>query len=214
MPLLNRGFIYAIAHVRGGSFLGYKWYEDGKMEKKMNTFLDFIACAEYLIHNKYTNKEGITIEGRSAGGLLVGASMVMRPELFRTVIAGVPFVDIMNTMVDPSIPLTTPEWKQWGNPNQRVHFDNMLKYSPYDNIKEDRYPNVLALGGLNDPRVPYWEPAKFVAKLRHYNKNNSLILLKIEMEEGHFGGIDRYEHLKDTAFCHAFVLKTYNLLKN
>jgi len=214
LPLLNRGFIYAIAHVRGGSFLGYKWYEDGKMEKKMNTFLDFIACAEYLIHNKYTNKEGITIEGRSAGGLLVGASMVMRPELFRTVIAGVPFVDIMNTMVDPSIPLTTPEWKQWGNPNQRVHFDNMLKYSPYDNIKEDRYPNVLALGGLNDPRVPYWEPAKFVAKLRHYNKNNSLILLKIEMEEGHFGGIDRYEHLKDTAFCHAFVLKTYNLLKN
>ena len=136
----------------------------------MNTFKDFVACAEHLIKENYTNDKGITIEGRSAGGLLVGASMILRPELFRTVIAGVPFVDVLNTMCDPSIPLTTPEWEQWGNPNQQKYFDYMKIYSPYDNIKETAYPNVLALGGLNDPRVQYWEPAKFVAKLRHHMK--------------------------------------------
>jgi len=211
LPLIDRGFVYVIAHVRGGSFLGYKWYEDGKMLNKMNTFKDFIACAEHLINEKYTNDKGITIEGRSAGGLLVGASMVLRPELFRTVIAGVPFVDVLNTMCDPSIPLTTPEWEQWGNPNQKKYFDYIKKYSPYDNIEETEYPNVLALGGLNDPRVQYWEPAKFVAKLRHHMTNNNLVLLKTEMNEGHFGGMDRYKYLKETAFQQAFVLKTYGL---
>ena len=172
LPLLDRGFVYAIGHVRGGGFLGYKWYEDGKMFNKMNTFNDFISCAEHLINNNYTNDKGITIEGRSAGGLLVCASMILRPDLFRTVIAGVPFVDVLNTMSDPSIPLTAPEWEQWGNSNQQKSFDYMKKYSPYDNIAESNYPNLLALGGLNDPRVPYWEPAKFVAKLRYFNKSN------------------------------------------
>ena len=211
LPLLDRGFVYAIAHVRGGSFLGYKWYEDGKMFNKMNTFNDFISCAEHLIINNYTNDKGITIEGRSAGGLLVCASMILRPDLFRTVIAGVPFVDVLNTMSDPSIPLTAPEWEQWGNSNQQKSFDYMKKYSPYDNIAESNYPNLLALGGLNDPRVPYWEPAKFVAKLRYFNKSNNLILLKTEMNEGHFGGMDRYKYLKDRAFEHVFILKTYKL---
>ena len=211
LPLIDRGFVYVIAHVRGGSFLGYKWYEQGKMLNKMNTFKDFVACAEHLIKEKYTNDKGITIEGRSAGGLLVGASMILRPDLFRTVIAGVPFVDVLNTMCDPSIPLTTPEWEQWGNPNQQKYFDYMKTYSPYDNIKNTEYPNVLALGGLNDPRVQYWEPAKFVAKLRHHMTNNNLVLLKTEMNEGHFGGMDRYKYLKEAAFQQAFMLKTYGL---
>ena len=137
----------------------------------MNTFLDFIGCAEHLVREGYTYTKGITIEGRSAGGLLVGASMVLRPDLFNTVVAGVPFVDVLNTMSDPSIPLTTPEWEQWGNPNREDHFEYMSKYCPYRNITTQEYPNVLALAGLNDPRVQYWEPAKFVAKLRYYNKS-------------------------------------------
>ena len=211
LPLIDRGFVYAIAHVRGGSFLGYKWYEDGKMLNKMNTFNDFISCAEHLINENYTSKKEITIEGRSAGGLLVGAATVFRPDLFKTVIAGVPFVDVLNTMGDPSIPLTTPEWEQWGNPNKKKYFDYMKKYSPYDNINETEYPNILTLAGLNDPRVQYWEPAKFVAKIRHYNTSNSLVLLKTEMNEGHFGGMDRYKYLKETSFQQAFVLKTYGL---
>lgn len=214
IPLLNRGFVYVIAHVRGGSFLGYEWYEDGKMKKKMNTFLDFISCAEHLINNNYTNQRGITTEGRSAGGLLVGSTLVLRPELFRTVIAGVPFVDVLNTMCDPSIPLTTQEWEQWGNPNQKEYYDYMKQYCPYTNIKENEYPNVLALAGLNDPRVAYWEPAKFVAKLRHHNKSKSLILLKTEMSQGHFGGMDRYKYIKELAFTYSYVLKTYNLYED
>ena len=211
IPLLDRGFVYVISHVRGGSFLGFKWYEDGKMDKKINTFHDFNACAEHLIREKYTFNKGITIEGRSAGGLLVGAAMTMRPDLYNTVIAGVPFVDVMNTMCDPTIPLTIPEWEQWGNPNQKKYYDLMLEYSPYDNIKNNSYPNILALGGLNDPRVAYWEPAKFIANLRHHNdsSNNNMMLLKTELEQGHFGGMDRYKHIKETAFSYAFVLKTY-----
>jgi len=214
LPLLNRGFVYVIAHVRGGSFLGYKWYEDGKMKNKMNTFKDFICCAEHLIENKYTFSKGITIEGRSAGGLLVGACMTMRPELFHNVIGGVPFVDVLTTMSDPSIPLTTPEWEQWGNPNQKEHYEYMKLYSPYDNIKETNYPNALILAGLNDPRVAYWEPAKFVAKLRYMKTDNNLLLLKTEMDEGHFGGSDRYKYMKELAFSYVFVLKTMNMLDN
>jgi len=212
LPLINRGFVYAIGHVRGGSFLGYDWYEDGKMLKKMNTFDDFIACAEHLIKEKYTFDKGITIEGRSAGGLLVGACMTLRPDLFRTVIGGVPFVDVLTTMADPSIPLTTPEWEQWGNPNQEIYYEYIKQYSPYDNIKETEYPNALILAGLNDPRVQYWEPAKFVAKLRHMKKDDNLLLLKTEMDEGHFGGSDRYKYMKEMAFSYIFVLKTYNML--
>lgn len=210
LPLLNRGFVYAIAHVRGGSFLGYKWYESGKMRSKMNTFLDFNSCAEHLITEKYTGNKLITIEGRSAGGLLVGACMVMRPELFRTVIAGVPFVDVINTMADPSIPLTVPEWEQWGNPNVEEDYEYMMKYSPYDNIRSNDYPNILALAGLHDPRVGYWEPAKFIAKLReHATNKDTLVLLKTELEQGHFGQTDRYKHLRDLAHDYSFVLKTY-----
>ena len=177
----------------------------------MNTFKDFIACAEHLINQKYTFSQGITIEGRSAGGLLVGACMTMRPDLFRTVIGGVPFVDVLNTMSDPSIPLTTEEWEQWGNPNQKKYYNLMKKYSPYDNIKNTNYPHVLFLAGLNDPRVGYWEPAKFIAKLRHHRRNKNMLLLKTEMDEGHFGGSDRYKYLKQEAFSYIFVLKTYDM---
>lgn len=223
IPLLDRGWAYVIAHVRGGSFNGYSWYEDGKMMKKMNTFLDFNACASHLIKEGYTYWDGITAEGRSAGGLLMGAVMTMRPELYHCIVAGVPFVDVMNTMCDSTIPLTTPEWEQWGNPNVKEHFDYMLKYSPYDNIKEGvRYPHLLALGGLNDPRVQYWEPTKFVAKLRQYRRDNkerngcdwcdkSLILLKIEMNEGHFSASDRYKYIREMAYQYAFVLKVLTI---
>lgn len=212
VPLLDRGFIYAIAHVRGGSFLGYKWYEDGKMENKMNTFTDFISCAEHLINKGYTNRRGITIEGRSAGGLLVGASMALKPDLFRTVIAGVPFVDVLNTMQDETIPLTTPEWEQWGNPNEEKYYNIISKYCPYTNIGHGYYPHILALGGLNDPRVSFWEPAKFVAKLREYNKNSNIILLKTEMDQGHFSGKDRDKTIRELAFKYSFVLKTYQIM--
>jgi oligopeptidase B len=215
LPLLDRGFVYAIAHVRGGSFLGTEWYEDGKMLKKMNTFKDFISCAEHLISTFYTSTGNIVIEGRSAGGLLVGAALTMRPDLFKTVIAGVPFVDVLNTMCDPTIPLTTPEWEEWGNPNKKIYYDYMKQYSPYDNIKENTsYPNILALGGLNDPRVQYWEPAKFIAKLREYDSDpkSGIKILKTEMEKGHFGNTDRYKYIKEIAFNYAFVFYTFDKL--
>jgi oligopeptidase B len=213
-PLLDRGFIYAIAHIRGGSFLGTEWYENGKLLNKMNTFKDFISCAEHLISQSYTSKGNIAIEGSSAGGLLVGATMVMRPELFKTVIAGVPFIDVLNTMCDPTIPLTTPEWKQWGNPNEQIYYDYIKQYSPYDNIKSDTtYPNILALGGFNDPRVQYWEPAKFIAKLRanDFKQTSNLKLLKTEFEQGHFGNTDRYKYMREIAFNYAFVFNTFGI---
>jgi oligopeptidase B len=210
IPLLDHGYIYAIAHVRGGGFLGTEWYEAGKMLTKKNTFYDFIACAEYLINNNYTYKKGIVIEGASAGGLLVGASMILKPELFNTVIANVPFVDVLNTMCDPTIPLTCPEWEQWGNPNIEKFYNYMKEYSPYDNIKENgNYPHILALAGLNDPRVQYWEPAKFIAKLRYLDNNGNYKLLKTEMEQGHFGNTDRYKYMKEKATIYAFVFKTF-----
>lgn len=210
ITLLDRGYIYAIAHVRGGSYLGYDWYLDGKMHNKMNTFTDFNACAEFLIRERYTEPSKLVIDGRSAGGLTVSASMVLRPDLFNTVISGVPFVDVLVTMADPSIPLTTPEWEQWGNPNKREDYICMKQYSPIDNLRKVNYPNTLFLAGLNDPRVQYWEPAKFIAKLREYRTDNNLHLLKVEMDEGHFGGNDRYRHMKETAFIYAFILKTIN----
>jgi len=185
--------------------LGYEWFEEGKMLKKMNTFQDFIACAEHLKQENYGDK--ITIEGRSAGGLLVGAAVTMRPDLFHCVIAGVPFVDVMNTMCDPSIPLTIPEWEQWGNPNEKKYYDYILQYSPYDNVRKEKYPHILALAGLNDPRVAYWEPAKWIAKLREFNENpKSMLLLKTEMQQGHFGQADRYGYLKELAFDYSFVI--------
>ena len=181
------------------------------MLKKMNSFEDLICCTEYLVENKYTNQELTVISGGSAGGLLVSASMVLRPDLFKTVIADVPFVDVLNTMSDPSIPLTIGEWEEWGNPNQKIYFDYIKKYSPYDNIKKDYYPNILLLSGLNDPRVGYWEPTKFLAKIREFNQSNNISLLKTEMDKGHSGSADRYQYIKEKAFEYAFIFKTLNI---
>lgn len=206
LSLVERGFVFAIAHIRGGSEMGRAWYEDGKMLNKRNTFTDFIACAEHLIAEKYTSTPKLAIMGRSAGGLLVGAAMTMRPNLFGLVIAGVPFMDVINTMSDPSIPLTTMEYDQWGNPEDREYFDYMMSYSPYDNLRQTAYPDILITTGLNDPRVAYWEPAKFAAKLREVNTGNNLILLKTNFDAGHAGASGRYDYLKEVAFEFAFLI--------
>jgi oligopeptidase B len=212
ISLLDRGFVYGIAYIRGGGELGYNWYLDGKMYNKMNTFLDFISCGEYLVRENYTKPSQLVIHGRSAGGLLMGAAMTMRPDLFGCVIAGVPFVDVLTTMADPSIPLTTGEWIQWGNPNKREDYTYMRQYSPYDNIRKTNYPDCLILAGLHDPRVQYWEPAKFMAKLREYKTNKGIHLLKTEMNQGHFGGSDRYKYIREIAYIYAFMI--YCLNKN
>lgn len=210
IPLLDRGYIYAIAHVRGGSFMGNQWYENGKMFNKMNTFLDFEAAAKYLIDNKYTTPSLMSAEGRSAGGLLMGYCITKLPHMFNAVLAGVPFVDVLTTMSDPSIPLTAPEWVQWGNPNNRECYDYMAQYSPYDNVTDNvDYPNYYAYGGLNDPRVQYWEPAKFVAKLRKAQKQglDKLQILDIKLNDGHFDSNDRYKGITETAKYYLFLLK-------
>jgi oligopeptidase B len=204
--LLDRGFVYGIAQVRGGSELGEQWYEDGKMMKKMNTFTDFIACAEYLVKEKFTSPDLLGIRGGSAGGLLMGAVTNLRPDLFHVVIAQVPFVDVINTMLDESLPLTTQEYEQWGNPHEEQAYKYILTYSPYDNVKAISYPNILATAGLNDSQVSYHEPAKWVAKLRAMKTEKNLILLKTNMESGHGGATGRYDNLKDLAFNYAFLI--------
>lgn len=206
VSLLDRGFVYAIAHIRGGSEMGRRWYEDGKFLKKKNTFTDFINCAEHLVKEKYTSSDKLAIAGGSAGGLLMGAVVNMRPELFNTVVAHVPFVDVINTMLDETIPLTVVEYEEWGNPNDKTYFDYMLSYSPYDNVEAKNYPNILITAGLNDPRVQYWEPAKWTAKLRATKTDNNTLLLKTNMGAGHGGASGRYEALKEYAFEYAFVL--------
>jgi oligopeptidase B len=193
LSLLDRGFIFAIGHIRGGSEMGRAWYENGKMLHKKNTFTDFIACAEHLIAEGLTRTERLSIMGRSAGGLLVGACLTMRPDLFGAVIAGVPFVDVVNTMSDPSIPLTTLEYDQWGNPDDKEYFDYIMTYSPYDNIRATAYPHVLITPGLKDPRVAYWEPAKFIARLREFKTDDNTLLLKTNFEAGHAGASGRYD---------------------
>lgn len=193
--LLDRGFIYAIAHIRGGGEMGRQWYENGKLLKKKNTFTDFIACAEYLIDKKYCSKEKLCINGRSAGGLLIGAVINMRPNLFKAAVAGVPFVDVVTTMLDPTIPLTTSEWEEWGDPRQEEFYSYMKSYSPVDNVKAQNYPDILVTAGLNDPRVMYSEPAKFVAKLREMKTNDNLLLFKCEMGAGHFSKSGRYDFI-------------------
>ncbi len=208
ISLLERGFVYAIAHVRGSSVLGRAWYEDGKLLRKKNSFSDFIACAEHLIREGYTSKERLAILGVSAGGLLVAASMTMRPDLFKAVIAKVPFVDVINSMSDPSIPLTTHEYDEWGNPAVREYFEYMLSYSPYDNLQATSYPHLLLTAGFNDPRVGYWEPAKFAAKLRELKTDNNLLLLKTNFHAGHAGASGRYDFMKETAIEYAFLLET------
>uniref|UniRef100_A0AAV1TZ41 Prolyl endopeptidase n=1 Tax=Peronospora matthiolae TaxID=2874970 RepID=A0AAV1TZ41_9STRA len=206
LPLLDRGVIYAIAHIRGGGELGRTWYEDAKYKNKVNTFADFVCCAEHLVNTGYTSPSKMTCEGRSAGGLLMGAVLNMRPDLFTAAIAGVPFVDVMNTMSDASIPLTTGEWEEWGNPNEKAYFEYMLSYSPYENVKQQAYPNILVTSGLYDPRVAYWEPTKWVAKLRDTKSDQNEVLLKMDLSSGHFSASDRYHYLKEKAFDLAYLL--------
>src|ERR1043165_290049 len=206
LTLLDRGVIFVIGHIRGGGELGEPWRDAGRMMQKMNTFTDFIACAEHLINNKYTSKDRIGIQGGSAGGLLMGAVTNMRPDLFKAVVAQVPFVDVLNTMLDASLPLTTSEYIEWGNPNEKPAYDYMKKYSPYDNIHKANYPAMLVKVSLNDSQVPYWEGSKFVAKLRDYKTDKNPLLLKVNMGAGHGGASGRYDAIHETAFDYAFVL--------
>lgn len=211
--LIDRGFVYAIAQIRGGSDLGEQWYEDGKLLKKKNTFTDFIACAEYLIKEKYTSAKTLSIQGGSAGGLLMGAVTNMRPDLFHTVIANVPFVDVITTMLDDSLPLTTGEYEEWGNPNDEKYYDYMLSYSPYDNISAKNYPNILVTGGINDSQVLFHEPAKYTAKLRALKTDDNILILHMNMDSGHGGATGRYNQIKDTAFEYAFILSMAGIKK-
>ncbi|MBN2118795.1 MAG: S9 family peptidase [Anaerolineales bacterium] len=206
LSLLDRGFVFAIGHIRGGSDLGRAWYESGKMLNKKNSFTDFIACAEHLIKEGFTSNKKLAILGGSAGGLLVSACLTMRPDLFQAVINKVAFVDVVTTMSDPTIPLTSLEWDEWGNPQVREHFEYMLSYSPYDNVRPTEYPNMLITAGLNDPRVAYWEPAKFAAKLREMKTDDNLLLLHTNYEAGHAGASGRYDNLKEVAIDYAFLI--------
>lgn len=204
--LLDRGFCYALAHIRGGGEHGEKWHDQGKMLEKINTFTDFIACGDYLTKNLFTQTQKMVIEGGSAGGLLMGAVTNLRPDLCKAVIAHVPFVDVINTMLDPTLPLTVTEYEEWGNPNEKQYFDYMMSYSPYDNVTEKEYPNILAIGGLNDPRVSYWEPTKWVAKIREKKTDSNIVLLKTNMDSGHFGTTGRFNYLKEIAFDYAYMI--------
>ncbi len=206
-PLLDRGYVYAIPHIRGGGYLGKKWYQDGKLLNKKHTFEDFNACTEHLIAESYCDKKQIVARGASAGGLLMGAITNMKPELYSLVIANVPFVDLINTMMDESIPLTTSEYKEWGNPADKEYFEYMLSYSPYDNIQNKEYPSMLFLTGIEDENVPYWEAAKMVAKLRATTRNPENIFLKTSMENGHGGASGRYPAIQELAYVQAFILK-------
>jgi len=207
LALLDRGIVMAYAHIRGGGELGDAWHDSGKMAVKQNTFTDFIAIAEALLARKYGDPERVAIEGGSAGGLLMGAVVNMRPNLFRVVVSHVPFVDIMNTMLDASLPLTVAEYEEWGNPNEPEAFRTMLAYSPYDNLKRGAYPAMLVKTSLNDSQVMYWEPAKYVAKLRTLKTNPELpLLLHVNMDAGHGGASGRYDYLKEIAFDYAFIL--------
>ncbi len=216
LSLVDRGFIWALAHVRGGKDKGYGWYRHGRELEKRNTFLDFIAAAEHLCGGAapVTRRGQITIEGGSAGGMLVGAAVNLRPDLFRAVVAHVPFVDVLNTICDGELPLTPIEWPEWGNPiESRAVFEYMASYSPYDNITAQPYPHILAIGGLTDPRVTYWEPAKWVARLRSRKTDRNLLLLKTNMEAGHAGKSGRFERLQERALEYAFVLMVNDRLE-
>jgi oligopeptidase B len=212
LSLLDRGFIFAMAHVRGGGEMGRYWYDDGKLLNKKNTFTDFIAVAEHLISESYTSSDKLVISGGSAGGLLIGAVVNMRPDLFKVAVADVPFVDLMNTMLDETIPLTVIEYEEWGNPNEREYFEYMLSYSPYDNVRVQDYPNMLITGSLNDPRVQYWEPAKWTAKLRAMKKDDNRLLLRTNMGAGHGGASGRYSRIEEIAFEYAFILDVLGIV--
>lgn len=206
LSLLDRGFVFAIAHIRGGEDLGRQWYEDGKLLKKKNTFTDFIDCSKFVIQEKYTSAAHLYAEGGSAGGLLMGAVVNMAPELYNGVIAQVPFVDVITTMLDDSIPLTTGEYDEWGNPNNKKYYDYMLSYSPYDNVKAQKYPNMYVSTGLHDSQVQYWEPAKWVAKLRTLKKDDTVLFLNTNMDAGHGGASGRFEAIKELAKEYSFLL--------
>ena len=207
LSLLDRGFVYAIAHIRGGQEMGRQWYENGKLLKKKNTFTDFIDVGKFLILNEYAAEERLYARGGSAGGLLMGAVMNLAPELYHGVVADVPFVDVVTTMLDDSIPLTTFEYDEWGNPNEKPYYDYMLSYSPYDNVRNLNYPNVLVTTGLHDSQVQYWEPAKWVAKMRENWQGDNILLLKTNMEAGHGGASGRFDRYKEIATRYAFLLK-------
>jgi len=206
VSLLDRGFIFALASIRGGGELGEEWRESGRMMKKMNTFTDFIDVADYLVKNKYTSTDRLMIQGGSAGGLLMGAVVNMRPDLFRAVNAAVPFVDVINTMLDASLLLTTSEYIEWGNPNEKAAFDYMIQYSPYDNVKAQKYPALLVEVSFNDSQVPYWEGTKFAAKIRAMKTDSNLLLLKANLGAGHGGSSGRYDRLHEIAFEYAFFV--------
>jgi oligopeptidase B len=206
VSLLDRGYVYAIANIRGGGALGRPWYEDGKFLRKRNTFTDFIAAAEHLVEQRYTAPDRLAIHGGSAGGLLIGAVINMRPELFRVALAEVPFVDVVSTMLDPTIPLTVIEYEEWGDPNDPQYYEYMRSYSPYDNVTAQDYPDLFVTSGLNDPRVGYWEPTKWVARLRALKTDDNALLLRTHMGAGHGGASGRYDALKELAEQYAFVL--------
>ena len=212
LSLLDRGFVFAIAHIRGGEDLGRHWYEDGKMLNKINTFTDFISCGEFLIEQNYTNSEKLCAMGGSAGGLLMGAIINLKPQIWKAAIAAVPFVDVVTTMLDDTIPLTTGEYDEWGNPNDEEYYKYILSYSPYDQIEAKDYPALLVTTGLHDSQVQYWEPAKWVAKLRELKTDNNNLLLKTNMETGHGGASGRYEYYKEVALDYAFLLDQVGLV--
>jgi oligopeptidase B len=209
LSLVDRGFVFAIAHIRGGTEKGWRWYLEGKREKKPNTFTDFIACGEALIENGYTSGGRIVAHGGSAGGMLMGAVANLAPALFAGIIAEVPFVDVLNTMLDGELPLTPPEWPEWGNPaTDEAAFRTILSYSPYDNVKPQDYPAILALGGLTDPRVTYWEPAKWVARLRATMTGGGPVLMKLNMDAGHGGAAGRFDRLEEVALTYTFAIRS------
>jgi len=205
--LLDRGLVMAYAHIRGGGELGDPWHDGGKMMEKRNTFTDFLDATEFLVREGYGDPKRVAIEGGSAGGLLMGAVVNMRPELFRVVLSHVPFVDVMNTMLDATLPLTVAEYEEWGNPNEKAAFEYMRSYSPYDNLRAGAYPAMLVKTSLNDSQVMYWEPAKYVAKLRTLKTGDAPLLLHVNMDAGHGGASGRYDYLKEIAFDDAFLLR-------
>ena len=207
LSLLDRGFAFAIAHIRGGQEMGRDWYESGKLLQKKNTFYDFIDCGKFLVDSGYTSPSHLYAQGGSAGGLLMGAIINMEPSLWNGVIAGVPFVDVINTMWDESIPLTTGEFDEWGNPKDKVYYDYIKSYSPYDNVSRTDFPNLLITTGYWDSQVQYWEPAKWISKIREYRTNKNLLLMYCNMNVGHGGASGRFESLKEVALEHAFLLK-------
>ena len=213
LSLVNRGFVYAIAHIRGGQEKGRRWYKTGKLEHKVNSFKDFISVGEFLAHEKFTTVGNIVAQGGSAGGMLMGAVANMAPALFKGIVAEVPFVDVLTTMLDDTLPLTPPEWPEWGNPiASEAAYKNIASYSPVDNVAAKDYPHILAIGGLTDPRVTYWEPAKWVAKLREKKTDDNLLLLKINMGAGHGGASGRFDRLREVAEVYAFGLKVMGMI--